>query len=308
MSSTRSSPKPTFSKLRIFHLSIFTDITLNAPLEYNHHIFDFLEPSDLEDPSDPRWWNDGGHVAPEVGLLSHNIVVRGGEDGAEPLETNHYGCRLLVGRYRGGSSVYSGLLWLDSVEFSHCGQGGYFTPLDPRYSIAFRSSRDTSVGSYVRGCSIHHGYNTAVGVHGSNGVTVSENVVWRTVDSAFKIGGLDNQVLDNLAIYTTTVQPNEPPDNHAVDFPACFDVNSGNFVRGNAAAGSTRLGFRLAGEPCMEDREPPSYDQVSLKPHTISYLARCYTLSHKGTHIRIHSCSWHNTLHNKGFSLSFIIM
>ena len=201
-------------------------------------------------------------MSPEVGLLSHNIVVQGGEDQSEPLETNHYGCRLLVGRYRAGTAVYSGLLWLDSVEFRYCGQGGYFSPRDPRYSIAFRSSRETSVGSYIRGCSIHHGYNTAIGVHSSNGVTISGNVIWRTVDSAFKIGGLENRILDNLAIFTTTVQPNDPPDKHALDFPACFDVDGGNVVTGNAAAGSTRLGFRLAGEPCLDGRQPPSPDQV----------------------------------------------
>ena len=225
-------------------------------------MFDFLEPSDVEEPSDSHWWNDRGRMSPEVGLLSHNIVVQGGEDQSEPLETNHYGCRLLVGRYRAGTAVYSGLLWLDSVEFRYCGQGGYFSPRDPRYSIAFRSSRETSVGSYIRGCSIHHGYNTAIGVHSSNGVTISGNVIWRTVDSAFKIGGLENRILDNLAIFTTTVQPNDPPDKHALDFPACFDVDGGNVVRGNAAAGSTRLGFRLAGEPCLGGRQPPSPDQV----------------------------------------------
>ena len=248
-------------------------------------MFNFLDPTDLDDTSDPRWWNDEGTMAPEVGLLSHNIVVRGGEDEAEPLETNHYGCRLLVGRYRAGTTVYSGRVWLDSVEFRYCGQGGYFSPYDPRYSIAFRSSRETSVGSYIRGCSIHHGYNTAVGVHSSNGVTVSRNVVWRTVDSAFKIGGLDNMALNNLAIYTTTVQPNNPSDNHAVDFPACYDVDAGNIVQGNAAAGSTRLGFRLAGEPCLEGRQPPSPEQVNFLPFCMPIISNHLTFYYKNRHV-----------------------
>ena len=202
-------------------------------------------------------------MAPEVGLLSHNIVVQGGEDDSEPLEDHHYGCRLLVGRYQAGSVVYSGLLWVQSVEFRYCGQGGYFSPRDPRYTIAFRSSRDTSSGSYIKYSSIHHGYNTAVGLHSSNGITVSGNVVWRTTNSGLKIGGSGNEVLDNLVIHTTTVQPNQPRDNHAVDFPASFDVDTDNVVRGNAAAGSTRIGFRYAGEPCPEDGQPPSSEQVS---------------------------------------------
>lgn len=244
-------------------------MTIDDPLTYDHVIYDFLEPSDLDNPQpggmsvDSRWWNDGGKVAPEVGLLSHNIVIQGGEDEREPLESNHYGCRLLVGRYQAGGVVYSGHLRLQSVEFRFCGQGGYFSPRDPRYSIAFRSSRDTSVGSYIRDSSIHHGYNTAVGVHSSNGVAMERNVVWRTIDSAFKIGGLGNRALDNLVIFTTTVQPNNPADNHAVDFPASFDVDTGNVARGNTAAGSTRIGFRFAGEPCQEDGQPPNSEQVN---------------------------------------------
>lgn len=51
-------------------------------------------------------------------------------------------------------------------------------------------------------------------------------------------------------------------DVHAVDFPATFDVDSGNTVRGNAAAGSTRLGFQYGGEPCTEDNISPTGDEV----------------------------------------------
>lgn len=251
---------------------------------YNHIIYDFLDPLDLDNPQpgglspDSQWWNDGGKVAPEVGLLSHNIIIQGGEDENEPLEHNHYGCRLLVGRYQVGTLTYGGHLQIQSVEFRYCGQGGYFSPQDPRYSIAFRSSRDTSADSYIRDCSIHHGYNTAIGVHLSNGVTLSRNVVWRTIDSAFKMGGVNNKALDNLAIYTTTVQPNNPPDNHAVDFPASFDVNAGNVVMRNAAAGSTRLGFSFAGEPCQEDGKPPSSEQVKLPVLNCVYIIVLHTL------------------------------
>ena len=247
-------------------------ITLDNALHFDHKIHHFLEASDFSDAQPVEddvttssfWWGDGGTMSPEVGLLSHNIVIEGGEDSDEPLETHHYGCRLLVGQYQAGAWVYSGRLWLHSVEFRHCGQGGFFSPRDPRYSIAFRSSHETSAGSYVKDCSIHHGYNTAIGLHLSNGITISNNVIWRTVDSAVKVGGWGNQVLDNLAIFTTTVQPNRPLDEHAVDFPANFDVDSGNVVKGNAAAGSTRIGFRYAGDPCLGNGQPPSPEQVSL--------------------------------------------
>jgi hypothetical protein len=137
------------------------------------------------------------------------VLYTGGEDAAEPLETHHYGCRILVGKYAVGSITLSGNLKLDSVEVRFCGQGGFFSPRDPRYAIAFRNNFKSSSGSYIRGSSIHHGYNTAIGVHTSEGVEVSGNVVWRTTDSSLKIGGRRNVVRNNLAMMTTTVQPNK---------------------------------------------------------------------------------------------------
>ena len=58
-------------------------ITLNESLAHDHVIYSFMEPSDLQaaDPpqtsGSPQWWDDGGQMAPEVGLLSHNIVIQG---------------------------------------------------------------------------------------------------------------------------------------------------------------------------------------------------------------------------------------
>ena len=58
-------------------------VILNEPLEYDHLLQPFLEQSDI-DASDPPlmsgdnlWWGDGGMMAAEVGLLSHNIVIQG---------------------------------------------------------------------------------------------------------------------------------------------------------------------------------------------------------------------------------------
>ena len=128
--------------------------------------------------------------------------------GGDPQEVHHYGCRILVGRYTSRGFMYSGSLKMDSVEVRFCGQGGYFSPRDPRYSIAFRNNFDGSSESYIKRCSIHHGYNTAIGIHTSNGVEVSGNVIWRTTDSSVKVGGSGNVIRNNLAMLTTTVQPN----------------------------------------------------------------------------------------------------
>ena len=204
----------------------------------------------------------GGSMAPEVELLTHNVVIQGGNNPTQPQEWNYYGCRLLVGIYSDGISTFSGPVQIDSVEFRFCSQGGYFSPADPRYSIAFLDNFDDSIGSFIHYCSIHHGYNTAIGIHTSNEVEVSQNVIWRTTDSSLKVGGVWNNITGNLAIFTSAVQPNQPLDNHAVDFPATFDVDGGNILRDNAAGGSTRLSYRYDGEPCISDLYPVMYSSV----------------------------------------------
>lgn len=233
-------------------------VTLDRPLQYDHLIYTFLTPSDVASGGNASagWYGDGGSIAPEVGLLTHNIVIQGGDDPAEPQERNYYGCRLLVGTYSNGASTFPGRLQLDSVELRFCGQGGFFTPADPRYAIAFLNNLGRSAGSFVRRSSMHHSYNTAVGIHSSNGVEVSGNVVWRTTDSSLRVGGVMNNITGNLAVFTSAVQPNQPLDNHAVDFPATFDVDAGNVLRNNAAGGTTRLSYRIAGEPCIANQLP----------------------------------------------------
>ena len=250
-------------------------LTLNRALNHDHVIHSFLEDSDWSGSHDPAveggnlnskfWWGNGGHLAPEVGLLSRNIVIQGGEDPSEPLELHHYGCRILVGRYTDSyGDLQVGRAQIDSIELRYCGQGGYFSPRDPRYSLAFKDLDDDGASSYVLRSSIHHGYNTAIGVHSSNHIELSSNVIYRTTDSSIKLGGIRNMLTDTLAILTSTIQPNSPKDNHAVDYPATFEVDRGQVVRHNAAGGSYRIGYKFAGESCLDGNRPAIGNQVIM--------------------------------------------
>ena len=72
-----------------------------------------------------------------------------------------------------------------------------------RYSLAL-----LDVGylksSYIRGNSFHDGFNTALGVFGTNGLTIADNVVHHTVGSAVRVWGRNNKVLDNLAVLSVS--------------------------------------------------------------------------------------------------------
>ena len=234
-------------------------VTLTEPLNYDHEVMHILSSGQAKEAG----LEGGTQLLPEVGLLTHNIVIEGGNSLDEPLEEYHYGCRILVGQFQSFSSTtYTGTLQMDSVEVRYCGQGGYFSPYDPRYSIAFHNCFDASHESYVRRCSVHHGYNTAIGVHATQGVELDQNVIYRTTDSSLKIGGRDNIVTRNLALGTLAISTHQPKESLAVDFPATYNIDFGNKLKENAAAGSDRISFRYAGEFCHEGRKPKTEDEV----------------------------------------------
>ncbi len=59
-------------------------VTLTEPLLHDHIVQPFLEQADLNaaDPpttatGTPPWWQNEGPLAPEVGLLTRNIVIQG---------------------------------------------------------------------------------------------------------------------------------------------------------------------------------------------------------------------------------------
>ena len=258
-----SSYEPSEAEVRTIAMVDESDgvITLTEPLNYDHEVMSVL----TSDQAKEAGVNGSTQLHPEVGLLTHNIVIEGGNSLEEPLEEHHYGCRILIGQFQSFTgTTYAGSLQMDSVEVRHCGQGGYFSPYDPRYAVAFHNCFDRSRDSYIRRCSIHHGYNTAIGVHTSQGVGIDQNVIYRTTDSSLKIGGRDNAVTSNLALGTLAIAPNHPKDNHAVDFPATYNVDVGNRLTGNAAAGSDRISFRYAGELCHKGRKPRTKAEVRI--------------------------------------------
>ena len=59
-------------------------LTLTEPLLYDHLVWNLIEDLDLDnaassnsDPASNMWWYNQREFAPEVGLLTHNIVIQG---------------------------------------------------------------------------------------------------------------------------------------------------------------------------------------------------------------------------------------
>jgi cell surface hyaluronidase len=167
----------------------------------------------------------------EVGLLSRNIVVRGDERS----EATGFGGHIML---MGGTARIEG------VELTRVGQRGKLA----RYPIHWHMMGDAP-GQYARSNSIWHSFSRCVTVHGTNDVTVANNVCYdHSGHGYFLEDGVEtrNTFSANLGVLTRI-----PPEGKrllATDAaPATFWMtNPDNTWRGNVAAGSEGHGFWLA--------------------------------------------------------------
>jgi hypothetical protein len=132
----------------------------------------------------------------EVGLLTRMIAIQGSANDSEPTDTSTDTCnsindngdttsafgydqivcpdKYLTG-YGGHIMVRSGGVgYVEGVELFRMGQ----TNVLGRYPMHFHVLGDACPGCYLKDSSIHESYYRCISVHGTNGVTVSENVAY----------------------------------------------------------------------------------------------------------------------------------
>ena len=85
--------------------------------------------------------------------------------------------------------MLSGFARLSDVEFYHTGQEGWTDDYDPRFSLAYVDVGEVTdvKPSYVKGCTFNEGYSSAIGVYGTNGLVVEDNVVYRPLSTGTEI-------------------------------------------------------------------------------------------------------------------------
>jgi hypothetical protein len=198
-------------------------VTLDSPLQYQH-------------------WGElqsyGGRTVDEraeVGLLSHNIVVRGDAASADI-------------RFGGHVMMMSGSTGhIADVEFEHMGQAG----LLGRYPIHFHVAGDMT-GSYVRGTSIHDSFQRCITVHGTHNTVISDNVAYNALGHCYFLeDGIETgNVFDhNLGLLVERPETDEAllPSDISFQGPSVFWItNPDNTFTDNAAAGSQGNGFWIA--------------------------------------------------------------
>ena len=222
-----------------------------------------------------------------VGLLSRNVVVEGALENVDPITGTHtgygrlnaagelaedsgqeFGVSIVAGRYTdvfedGTRLSYVGTLQLDHVEVRYGGQNGF----DDRFAVGMAKLKSDGASSFVTSCAIHSGFHTALGVSQSNDVTVTDNVIYRSVGSAVvavrttRLMLARNLVTQSFFLggYLVNAYPAE-----SFRTTACVLVEMGAdaAVVGNVAAGCDRAAFRVAGRSCTA--APYADDERSL--------------------------------------------
>ena len=197
-------------------------ITVSTPLQYDHKSFIYTVDGEVID------------MRVEVALLSRNIVVRGDDNSDE----QQYGAHTMM--------TPGGIMRIENAEFTRCGQGFNLG----RYCIHWHLCGDAS-DSYAKSNSIHRSYQRATTIHGTELVTVFNEVAYDVKGHTFFIedgGERENTWLQNLGVLTQPLYTMLMGDRK----PATFWTSSpSNAWISNIAAGSSHDGywFELPGNP-----------------------------------------------------------
>ncbi|KAM3858592.1 fibrocystin-L-like [Diretmus argenteus] len=191
-------------------------------------------------------------LAADVGLLTRNIKIIGQH--YPDLFRESFGARVLVGTYSWAGIDYKGKAQIRNVEFYRSGQEGWRDYTDPRYSVAFLNLGELSGNeSILQGCSFHNGFSPAIGVFGTDGLNVDDNVVFHAVGEGIRVWG--NKIAVRRNLVTLTLWPGSykgREEGFNFEWNAAIEVNEGTNVvlQHNIVAGYERVGYRIDGEPC----------------------------------------------------------
>lgn len=213
------------------------DTSVYGDIDYSHY---GGAPQTLTSPDGQSWTLD---QRAEVGLLTHNVKVRGNAN-SEPTK---FGGHIMIMR---GPSDIGGHAYISHVELHRMGQQQELG----RYPMHWHVMLDQAVGQYFTDCSVHRTYNRAITIHGTDFVDVSRNVAYDNEGHAvFLEDGSEqfNTITDNLVLTTRKPIDGEemlPSDNELEELqnrsPASFWItNPNNTITGNVAAGTEGTGF-----------------------------------------------------------------
>gem|GEM_PF-944368 len=234
-------------------------VTLTMPLD-TFHCGKVMSYSD----GSQNWIAD---LRAEVGLLTHNIKIQAIDTAA----TNHgYGGHTMV--MHGAKAYCSG------VELYHMGQ----KKLKGRYPWHWHMLADGGQGQYFKNSSVHHSFNRAVTIHGTDHTLVENNFLYDHIGHGVFLedgGERFNTIRKNVALKTRKPKVGDEVtlSDNQFDFgevqnrtPATYWItNPQNTFEDNVAAGTIGTGywFALPKTPLHASKNHPHY--AGLEPYKL---------------------------------------
>jgi hypothetical protein len=183
----------------------------------------------------------------EVGLLTHNITVQGDSNS----EVSGFGGHIMI--MNCPACATSGYGRFSNVRLYRMGQKSILG----RYPIHWHMQGSNGQGQFIRDSSVHHSFNRAIVIHGTDYVNVQRNVCYDHIGHGiFLEDGSErfNTITDNLVLDTKKPAAGEElldsdngfnePQNRS---PAAFWItNPNNIINGNVAAGTPGTGYWFA--------------------------------------------------------------
>lgn len=201
-----------------------TEVYFDDPLNYDH----FGEIQDFNNGT--RSWELDERA--EVGMLSRCIKIQGDESSEASKFGGHV--MIMVGSYG----------YVAGVEFYRMGQEAF----KARYPFHWHICHDVN-GQYINNSSLHHLYNRAITVHGSQNALVDDNVVFETqghamfLEDAVETGVTFNHnlvmnVRRPAAGLTAFIPADRGDDRNRVRGPSAYWITNptNNFTNNHAAA------------------------------------------------------------------------
>ena len=227
-------------------------------------------------------------IRAEVGRLTRSIVIENGDP--DLANEQAFGCRVLVTN----AGDFFSSVQLQGVEFKGCGQLGYTDTFDPRFALAL-VNLGTVFDSYIRECSFHDGFNTGIGVFGTNSVEMTHNVIHSTVGPSMILEGSGHVATNNLASlsqFIGTYRDRDEPDNSL--WTANFEITGTSRITftENHAAGGGKAGIHTDGEDC-ENSDSMIRNNVAhstLHCFHVGYTDGSSTLCSRFVNIMAYSC------------------
>ncbi|CAF4097851.1 unnamed protein product [Rotaria sp. Silwood2] len=235
---------------RIASIDNGTIIHTMIPLAYTHIVLQQTFPNDQT-----------VNIAAAVGLLTHNIRIIN-----QSPSPNLSGLRIFITQYSTlirysdtnqlVDTYYKGYARLSNTQFIGFAQFDDTTNSDQQSCIYmsnlndWNSQRPTSID----GCSFDGGFNAAIGMLNTNGVPITNNVIYNTYRTGIVVTGKNSIVRNNLVttVYWSGTAQSSSISQYNINYDGAIMSRDAISVimQNNLVSGVERSAYRIQGEAC----------------------------------------------------------